>query len=155
MLRKHYEHMRDDDVTALVKIVSNCGIQLKDAVNLQKENFDLEQGTILFRQIGQMDKYRKTTIRPNDVSWFRVWLQNLSEKLFPFSIRSIYYQITKIIKNPYSLRRHLLDEMQSLGAKGAIIAVKMGYFIDVDPDKKTNLFLELQEWEKKHFGGKN
>ena len=152
MLRKQYEHMKDDDVTALVKLVRNCGIHLNDAINLQKENFNLEQKTILFKPI-RRTRIRMTTIRPNDVEWFRVWLADLSEKVFPFSIRSIYYQLHKITSSPYSIRKELWDEMRDLGAKDGIIAVKMGYFIDVDPDKKTKLFLELQQWEEKHFGG--
>lgn len=155
-MRKQYRHMTDDDVTALVKLVRNCGIRLKDAMDLQKESFDFTQKTILFRQRGNLsDKLRMTTIRPSDVEWFRVWLKDISERLFPFSSRSIYYQIKKITSSPHSIRKELWDEMQSLGAKDGIIAVKMGYFIDVDPDKKTKLFLELQEWEEKHFGGKN
>ena len=155
-MRKQYRHMKDDDVTALVKIVGHCGIRLNDAIDLQKENFDLNQGTILFKQRGKMSgKFRKTTIRPNDVQWFRRWIADLSERLFPFSTRSIYYQMHKITSSPHSIRKALWDEMRRLGAKDGIIAVKMGYYIDVDPDKKTKLFLELQEWEEKHFGGKN
>jgi len=156
MLRKQYRHMSNDDVTALVKIVSHCGIRLQDAMTLEKQNFDLDQKIILFKQRGKLNnKLRKATIRPDDVFWFRVWLQDLPEKLFPFSSRSIYYQIHKITKSPHSLRKGLWDEMQSLGAKDGIIAVKMGYYIDVDADEKTELFVNLQEWEEKHFGGKN
>ena len=155
-MRKQYRHMSADDVTALVKIVGHCGIRLNDAIDLQKENFDLEQGTILFKQRGKMNgKLRKTTIRPDDVHWFRVWLANLSERLFPFSTRSIYYQIKKITNSPHSIRKALWDEMRLLGAKDGIIAVKMGYFIDADADKETELFVKLQEFEEKHFGAKN
>ena len=152
---KPYRLMKDDDVTALVKLVSHCGIRLKDAMNLEKENFDLTQKTILFRQRGKMnDKLRKTTIRPDDIDWFRGWLQNLSHTLFPFSSRTIYFYIHKIIKSPHSLRKGLWDEMRSLDAKDNIVAVKMGHYVDVDPDEKTELFIKLQEWEEKHFGGK-
>jgi len=154
-MRKQHRHMSDDDVTALVKIVSHCGIRLQDGMTLEKENFDLDQKTILFRQRGKMNnKLRKTTIRPDDVDWFRVWLQNLPSKLFPFSTRSVYYQIHKITENPHSLRQKLSDEMRSLGAKDGIIAVKMGYYIDAEPDEKTELFVNLQEWEEKHYGAK-
>ena len=150
-MRKQYRHMSNDDVTALVKIVGHCGIRLNDAIDLQKENFDLDQKTILFKQRGKMSgKLRKTTIRPNDVEWFRVWLADLPQRLFPFSTRSVYYQIKKISDSPQAIRKALWDEMRSLGAKDGIIAVKMGYFIDAD--EKSELFVKLQEWEEKHFG---
>lgn len=155
--------MKDDDVTALTKLVRNCGIRLLDAITLQKENFDLTQKTILFKPRKQT-RIRLTTIRPNDIEWFRGWLQKplekpdprvISDRVFPFSTRTVYYHIHKIIKHPHSIRKKLWDEMRSLGAKDGVIAVKMGYYVDVDADKKTDLFLKLQEFEEKHFGDKN
>ena len=146
--------MKKDDLTALEKLVRNCGIRLQDAMNLQKENFNLEQKTILFRQ-GKIDKLRITTIRPSDVEWFKEWLADNSDRLFPFSTRTVYYHLHKIIKHPHSIRKKLWDEMRLLGAKDGIIAVKMGHYVDVDADEKTDLFLKLQEFEEEYFGGKN
>ncbi len=146
--------MSNDDVTALVKIVSHCGISLNEVIYLKKKDIDLEQKTILFKQRGKLNnKLRKTTIRPDDVSWFRVWLQDLPDRLFPFSSRSIYYQIHKIVDSPHALRKALYDEMRDMGAKDGLVAIKMGYFVD-DKDEENDLFVELQAWEEKHFGGK-
>jgi len=162
MSSKQYRHMRNDDVTALTKLVSHCGIRLLDAITLQKENFNLTQKTILFKQRKQ-SRTRITTIRPNDVEWFRAWLQVplgkldrrvISDRLFPFSSRTVYYHIHKITNNPPA-RKELWDEMRLLGAKDNIVAVKMGHYVDVDADEKTDLFIKLQEFEEKHFGGKN
>ncbi len=163
MLRKEYRHMRDDDRTALTKLVRHCGIKLLDAITLEKENFDLDQKTILFKQRKQT-RIRITTIRPNDVEWFREWFQVPLEKpdprvildrLFPFSSRTIFYHMHKITNSPHLLREELWKEMRSLGAKDSIVAVKMGHYMDVDPDEKTDLFIKLQEFEEEHFGGKN
>ena len=145
--------MKDDDVTALVKIVSHCGIRLDDAMNLEKENFDLTQKTILFKQRKQT-RIRITTIRPDDVDWFKAWLQSIPQRLFPFTTRTVYHHMDKIAENYPSLRKGLWDEMRLLGAKDSIVAVKMGHYVDVDPDEKTDLFIKLQEWEEKHFGDK-
>ena len=154
MARKQYRHMRVDDTTALVKLVRHSGIRLLDAITLEKGNFDLTQKTILFKQRKQT-RLRITTIRPNEVEWFRQWLKALEDRLFPFSTRTVYYHIHKITNNPHSIRKELWDEMRLLGAKDNIVAVKMGYYVDVDPDVKTDLFIKLQEFEEKHFGDKN
>jgi len=164
MSRKEYRHMRNDDRTALRKLVRHCGIKLHDAITLQKENFDLDQKTILFKPRKQTGT-RITTIRPNDVEWFRVWLQVPLEKpdprviildrLFPFSIRTVYYHIHKITKSPYLLRKELWKEMRLLGAEDSMIAIKMGHFTGIDAElDKNKLFTKLQEFEKEHFGGK-
>lgn len=155
--------MREDDVTALTKLLRHCGIRLHDAITLQKENFNFTQKTILYKQRTQT-RTRITTIRPNDVEWFKKWLQMPLEKpdprviyyrLFPFSSRTVYYHMHKITKSPHLLRKELWVEMRSLGAKDSIVAVKMGHYVDVDPDEKTDLFIKLQEFEEEHFGGKN
>ena len=77
--------MKDDDLTALTKLVRHCGIRLLDAVNLEKESFDFTQKTILFKQRKQT-RFRITTIRPDDVDWFKCCY--LSGARYPCSLRN-------------------------------------------------------------------
>jgi len=147
--------MQKDHITAIVKLITHSGILMRDILHLKKEDFDLDQNTILINN-HKTDRIRKATIRPDDVEWFNQWMHKISDKLFPFSTRTIYHNFaTNGITKPYALRKELWDQLHLLRTPDDLIATKLGYFVDVEnSNEKTILFMKLQEFEEKHFGDK-
>jgi len=138
---------------AIENLVGHCGIRFSEALLLEKENFDLQQKTILVPS-EKTNRCRKASIRPSDVPWFEKWLESFSGKAFPVSERTVRYKLQHYgIRKPYDLRKKLWQELQSLHADAKIIAIKLGYYVSVeDPNEKSVLFENLQEFEEKHFG---
>lgn len=145
--------MKQQSVLAFEKLLSHSGLSIPEVMMLEKNNIDLVNKTIICKS--QKHLYRKATIRPDDVQWFESWMHSVTEKLFPYSERTIYHNFKKIgILHPSSLRKKLWDEMLSLKSPAKLIAVKLGYFVCVEnQQEKSALFSELQSFEKKHFGG--
>ena len=140
--------------TAIEKLMSHSGITLPELLQLQKNDIDLSEKTILCR-FQKNGRIRKTTIRPDDVRWFVKWLPTVSEKLFPIGERSVHYgfsQRSPTIR-PFDLRKKLTEDMISLKAPRILVATKLGHFVHSDyPEEKSRSLLQLQEFEEKHYG---
>ena len=138
-------------VLAIEKLILHCGLSFSQIMNLQKEDFDLERKTIHCSN-QKTGGYRKATIRPDDLEWFKNWLKDHTGKLFTFSERTYRYSLNRYsISSPYSLRNKLKSQMQSLNAKASLVATKLGYFV-LFTEEQSTFFVMLQEFEQNLFG---
>jgi len=142
----------EQNVSAIVRLISHCGFKFLEILELKKENFDFENMCINGPR-GKTSHLRKATIRPDDKLWFQKWFESQSDVLFEFSERTYQYSLRRFaIPSQYVLRNQLKMQMIELHAKSALIATKLGYFVSYT-DEKSELFVQLLEFEQKHFGG--
>ena len=135
----------------MYKLIRNSGIRYSDILNLEQSHFNLNQKRIKVIS-RKTNKTRYATIRPFDVSFFRLWFKTFKGKLFPFSLSTMHLHMKKF-GVPFQLRKDLANELQNMNLDKNLIRIKLGLFID-DPDNqidKTVLFKKLQEIESQSF----
>ena len=146
--------MTPEQITALVKLITHCGLKFTEAIRLEKKDFDLERGMIhVSAEISKAKEGRFSFIRPSDLEWFEHWLRVSSDNLFPFSEQTIRKALSENKIDLKILRQKLLEEMIDLGADDKIIYAKMGWKLD-DTDEENDLHKlrrSVQTFEKKHF----
>jgi integrase len=141
-------------VSAIVRLISHCGLRFLDILKLQKSDFDFENMCIHGKR-EKTNHMRKVTIRPDDESFFKEWFSSEDNQLFTFSERTYQYSLRRFaIPSQYTLREQLKTQMIKLHAKSALIATKLGYFVSYT-DEQSSLFESLLQFEQKHFGDKN
>ena len=77
----------------LYKILYGCGLRITEALNLEPEDFDLDNRILRIRNPKTAKgKFQKTTILPYDILWLQQFLMEFEphEKLFPITRMTVW-----------------------------------------------------------------
>lgn len=146
--------MIQSDITAIIKLVRHCGLQIAELYSLKKPHFDLKAKII---NVKTDEKKRTAFIRPVDVAWFKKWLEDFDNKewLFPQEYKVINRNLRLLGKSKTNDMLHRLNsEMSEMGASHDVIALKLGtapYLENFDKEKIKKITKELFKFEKDHF----